>query len=84
MDLPSFYLVEGQTVYGRPAACWDNDTFATRPRPVNPTDTPHTGGRGKYTRQDGTVYQYDSSGNDFEVTNGKVYQTIGEVKACYV
>lgn len=84
VKLPPFYIVPDQTVYGRRAACWDNDQWATRPEPLNITDKPHSGGRGKYTRNDGTVYQFDCMGTAFNVIDGKVYQSIDEVKACYI
>ena len=51
---------------------------------VTTSDQRHQGGRDKYTRPDGSVYQCDSIGNEFEVVNGKVYQTTNDVKACYV
>jgi hypothetical protein len=70
-------------VYGRTAVRFQGDQWPTRPVPLSETDQPHSGGRGKYTRQDGSVYQFDCNGTAFEVTAGKVYQTTAEVKACY-
>lgn len=78
-----YTLAEGKA-YNRPAVQYEGDQYATRPEPLNHDDQPHSGGRGKYTRADGTIYQYDSQGNDFEVTNGKVYQTTEDVMKCYV
>jgi hypothetical protein len=48
-------------VYGRQAVKCNK--YDTRPEPLDPTDRPHPGGRGKYRRQDGTIYQFDSTGN---------------------
>lgn len=76
-----YLMVSGVTCYGRPAV--QCSQYRTRPDPLDPHDQPHSGGRGRYTRQDGSVYQFDSSGNSFEVTGGKVYQSAEEVKACY-
>ncbi len=78
-----YVTVTGGKVYGRQEVKFASGQWLSRPEPLNPDDKPHTGGRGKYTRQDGSVYQFDSSGTAFEVVNGKVYQTIEEVKACY-
>jgi len=52
--------INGKTIYNRPAVKCSK--YNTRPMPLDPTDQPHPGGRGKYTRQDGTTYQFDSSG----------------------
>lgn len=52
-------ITEGE-VYGRQAVKCSQ--YGTRPMPLVNTDQPHPGGRGKYTRQDGTTYQFDSSG----------------------
>ncbi len=79
-----FVTVTDETVYGRPAVHWSRDEYDTRPEPLDPYDQPVTGSRGRYKRQDGTVYQFDSSGHSFEVTNGKVYQSIEQVRECYV
>ena len=54
-------VIEGCAVYGRQAVKCSK--YDTRPMPLDSTDQPHSGGRGKYTRQDGTTYQFDSSGN---------------------
>lgn len=55
-----YEAIAGSTVYNRQAVkC---PTYMTRPMPLDPADQPHPGGRGKYTRQDGTTYQFDSSG----------------------
>lgn len=75
--------VIGATVYGRQAVRFQGDQYDTRPMPLNPDDKPHSGGRGKYTRKDGSVYQFDCMGTAFDVTDGKVYQTAEEVRACY-
>jgi hypothetical protein len=72
------------TVYNRQAVIYKGDQWPSRPTPLNSYDQPHVGGRSKYTRQDGSVYQFDCNGSAFEVTKGKVYKTINEVKACYV
>ncbi len=56
-------------VYGRKAVRYESDQYDTRPMPLNPDDQPHSGGRGRYTRQDGTVYQFDSSGTAHEITD---------------
>lgn len=70
-------------VYNRPAVKFTPDQYDTRPEPLSPDDIPHKGGRGKYTRQDGTVYQFDSGGRSHELTNNVAYQTIEDVQACY-
>lgn len=57
---PAVTLSNKPDVYGRPAIKCSK--YTTRPMPLDPTDQPHPGGRGKYTRQDGTTYQFDSSG----------------------
>jgi hypothetical protein len=80
---PAFVTAPGE-VYGRQAVSFEGNQYETRPIPLNPDDHPHTGGRGKYTRHDGTIYQFDCNGSAFEVINGKAYQIINEVKACYV
>ena len=66
---PAVTLPDKPPVYGRPAVKCSK--YGTRPQPISPDDQPHKGGRGKYTRQDGTVYQFDSSGNVSDVVNGK-------------
>jgi hypothetical protein len=71
------------TVYNRPAVSYVVDQHDSRPMPLNPDDHPHPGGRGKYTRQDGSVYQFDCNGASFEVTAGKVYQATKAVQECY-
>lgn len=76
--------IAGEFVYNRQAVRFQDDQYATRPEPLNITDKPHSGGRGKYTRNDGTVYQFDCMGTAFDVIDGKVYQSIDEVKACYI
>lgn len=76
-------VVIGSNVYGRQAVRYIPDQWATRPEPLDLTDIPHSGGRGKYTRQDGSEYQFDSKGSSFDLTNGLVYQTVEEVRACY-
>lgn len=58
--------VTDQVVYGRPAVSYYRDKFETRPEPLDVTDRPHSGGRGRYTRQDGTVYQFDCAGHSPE------------------
>lgn len=73
----------GTFVYGRQAVLFPGDSWATRPIPLDPSDKPHAGGRGKFTRQDGTEYQFDCNGKAFDLTNGKIYQTTEDVKACY-
>lgn len=78
------YVAVNSTVYNRPAVSYRGDQWQTRPSPLSDTDQPHIGGRGKYTRADGSVYQFDSSGTSFEVVDGKVYQTTEDVQACYV
>lgn len=77
-------MFEDTAVYSRQAVRYQGDQWLTRPKPIDPTDQPHVGGRGKYTRQDGSIYQFDSNGRAFEVINGQVYQSTEEVKACYV
>ncbi len=70
-------------VYGRPAVHYDHDDFDTRPEPLNITDTPLPLNRGRYTREDGTQYQFDAIGQAFKVVNGQVYQTLEDVRLCY-
>ena len=70
-------------MYNRQSVRWEIDQYDTRPEPLDHKDIPHDGGRGKYTRQDGTVYQFDCQGYSFEVVNGMVYQDIEEVRDCY-
>ena len=55
--------VDGK-VYNRQAV--ECSQFDTRPEPLDPTDKPVKDSRGRYTRQDGTVYQFDSAGRAFE------------------
>lgn len=64
------YTANEDMVYGRQSVSYLQDGYETRPEPLNLDDIPHKGGRGKYTRQDGTVYQFDSSGKAFEVVEG--------------
>lgn len=78
-----FVTVADETVYGRPAVHWNRDEFNTRPEPLDSQDKPHAGGRGKYTRADESVYQFDVLGKPFEVIDGKVYQDIDKVQECY-
>ncbi len=81
---PDFVRVIGVTVYGRQAVRFSGDRFFdTRPAPSEDTDSPHCASRGRYTRQDGTVYQYDIFGTPFEVVDGVVYQDIKDVQVCY-
>ncbi len=75
-----FSYVHDQVVYGRPAVGYEGDKFRTRPEPLDVTDTPCPRNRGRYTRQ----YQFDCLGHDFPLTDGLLYQTIEEVRACYV
>ena len=39
---------------------------------------------GRFTRPDGSQYQLDACGKEFDLTNGLVYQTIADVRKCYV
>ncbi len=52
--------VHGMKVYNRPAVSCDE--FNTRPAPLEVTDTPVPHKRGRYTREDGSVYQFDCTG----------------------
>lgn len=61
-----------QTVYKRQAVSYDGDDFETRPEPLDPTDQPLSRNRGRYTRQDGSQYQFDCQGSVFEVVNGRL------------
>lgn len=70
------------TVYGRPAIKCSQ--HGTRPEPLDLADYPHKGGRGRYTRPDGSEYQFDCCGKVFELTNGLVYQTVADVRKCFV
>ncbi len=66
--------------------------FGTRPEPLSLTDQPFYHNRGRYTRTDGTVYQFDISGTIHECEypykgkDGKehmaVYGTVADVRAC--
>ncbi len=47
-------------VYNRPAISCSE--FNTRPAPLQVTDTPVPRNRGRYTREDGSVYQFDCTG----------------------
>lgn len=79
---PNYTEVEGKT-YGRQSVKYEADQFETRPQPLSDDDCPVRLNRGKYTRSDGSVYQFDCRGHSFNLTNGKVYQTIDDVRACY-
>ncbi len=78
-----FLSVPGQ-VYGRQAVHYHVDDFDTRPEPLDPTDTPKPGNRCKYTRADGSEYQFDCLGHVFGLTSGSVYPTTEDVHACYL
>lgn len=79
-----FCIVAGASpVYNRIPVQYEHDKFDTRPAPLNPNDIPCPRNRGRYTRPDGTQYQFDCLGKDFSLTNGLLYQTIGDVRACY-
>ncbi len=53
------YEIMGK-VYNRPAVSCDE--FNTRPAPLEVTDTPVPHNRGRYKREDGSVYQFDCTG----------------------
>lgn len=79
--------VEGKC-YNRPAVKCSE--FGTRPAPLDSTDIPFPLNRGRYTRQDGTVYMFDAGGQVFECVHpftdkaGKphlaVYETAEDVR----
>lgn len=79
----AYAYVDGGKVSNRQAVSFNNDSFETRPEPESIDDQPNTTNRHRYTRQDGSEYTFDACGKVFEVTNGKVYQSIEEVKECY-
>ena len=74
-------IIKDETVYNRPAIRCSQ--YGSRPMPTSKDDKPHPGGRGKFTRADGSEYQFGTNGNSFELTNGKAYQTTKDVRACY-
>ncbi len=88
-----YQLKPEHTVYNRQAVSYKVDKFETKPEPLDVTDTPHAGGRGRYTRLDGTVYQFDCRGHSFEckhlfkdkngVEHLAIYKDADEVRACY-
>ena len=81
---PEYVTVEGK-VYGRQAVRYDlREAWELRPEPLDPHDIPLLNNRGRYTRPDGSQYQFDACGTAFELTNGQVYQSVDEVRACYV
>jgi len=79
---PGFVRVTGE-VYKRPAVRYEGDRYETRPEPQDAHDRPCERNRGRYYRQDGTGYQFDAGGRVFELTNGVVYETTEQVRACY-
>jgi len=59
----SYELVEGETVYGRPAVKYAlKEAWATRPKPDSPNDIPVKDNRGRYITPDGVAYQIDATG----------------------
>ncbi len=60
------YVTLDVTVYGRQAVRYSNDTFDTRPEPLDPTDAPDPRNRCIYQRLDGTRYLLDATGNTHE------------------
>ena len=58
----NYLLVSGDKVYHRQAVKYIVDGFATRPIPDNVDDTPVSGNRGRYAREDGSQYQIDDAG----------------------
>ncbi len=68
-----FVPVDGK-VYGRQAVSYETDQFETRPEPLNPDDQPVPRNRGRYTRADGTVYQFDACGKAFECVHKYKHQ----------
>ncbi len=84
VSVPPYFLIPDTEVYGRRAVRYElREAWNFRPEPLTLTDEPLAENRGRYTRQDGTQYQFDSAGIAFEVTNGLVYQTVADVRACY-
>ena len=75
----TYEAVDGCAVYNRPAVKCSK--YHTRPMPLDPTDQPHPGGRGKYTRADGSVYQFDSSGKAHDHQPATVSPTADQLQA---
>ncbi len=84
ISVEAYETITAHTVYNRQAVSYQHDKFRTRPEPLDVTDTPCPCNRGRYTRLDGSQYQFDCLGHDFPLTNGLLYQTTEEVKACYL
>ena len=81
------WYVPDTMVYGRKAVRFPDDRFETRPEPLDHTDIPYLNNRGRYTRTDGSEYQFDYRGHNFDCkfqfTDGKqhkaVYETVADV-----
>ena len=63
----TYYVKTDGKVYNRQAVTFKGDQYESRPEPVNPDDQPSEGGRGKYTRADGSQYQIDATGHSHDI-----------------
>ena len=63
----TYYVKTEGKVYNRQAVTFKGDQYESRPEPLSPTDQPHEGGRGKYTRADGSTYQIDATGHSHDI-----------------
>lgn len=76
------YRLTESKVYGRHAVVYENfpEAWDLRPEPLDPSDVPVKFNRCRYTRPDGSQYIFDSCGKVFELTDGKVYKTIADLR----
>ncbi len=92
VTLPPYVTLDGERVYGQRAVHYRYSTdFDTRPEPLDVNDTPVPLNRGRYTWRDGTVYQFDTTGNSFECKHPfkdsegndhlATYETVADVRA---
>jgi hypothetical protein len=86
LSVPSEYeTIENAKVYGRQAVKYAiAEPWDLRPEPLNPDDKPTPNNRCYYTRQDGTAYMFDCTGQVFELTNGKVYPKMADLRQAQV
>ena len=74
---PAYIIGDDTKVYGRQAVTYNiAEPWDTRPEPLNSDDKPVVNNRGRYTRQDGTGYQFDCTGQVFNLVNGKIGKKI--------
>lgn len=83
VSVPTAYTtVDDSKVYGRQAVRYElSEPWNLRPEPLSLDDVPVPNNRGRYTRPDSSQYLFDYLGKAFELTDGKVYPEMSDLRA---